>query len=144
MGYSGQLYGAAWSILERKFERPHVIIDAQVESLRKASQVKPFNSTSLISFSIIVVNFVNVLKEYNHIGDLQSSSTLFMAVGKLTQVLKEKLWFYVDDKGGDWPDLILFEKWLSRITFVHGGFSAFKRERREKGRRGTNRDKRFS
>ena len=31
MGYSGQFYGAAWSILERKFGRPLVIIDAQFE-----------------------------------------------------------------------------------------------------------------
>ena len=37
MGYCGQFYGAAWSILETKFGRPHVIIDAQLESLRKAS-----------------------------------------------------------------------------------------------------------
>ena len=64
MGYSGQFYGAAWSILERKCGRPHVIIDAQLESLRKASQVKPDDSTGLISFSVIVSNFVNVLKEY--------------------------------------------------------------------------------
>ena len=90
MGYSGQFYGAAWSILERKFGRPHVIIDAQLESLRKASQVKPHDSTGLISFSVIVSNFVNVLKEYKQIGDLQSSSTLYMAVDKLPQVLKEK------------------------------------------------------
>ena len=62
MGYSGQFYGAAWSILERKFGRPHVIIDAQLESLRKASQVKPHDSTGLISFSVIVSNFVNVLR----------------------------------------------------------------------------------
>ena len=93
MGYSGQFYGAAWSILERKFGRPHVIIDAQLESLRKASQVKPHDSTGLISFSVIVSNFVNVLKEYKQIGDLQSSSTLYMAVDKLPQVLKEKWWF---------------------------------------------------
>ena len=53
MGYSGQFYGAAWSILERKFGRPRVIIDEQLESLRKASQVKPHNSTGLISFSVI-------------------------------------------------------------------------------------------
>ena len=89
VGYSGQFYGAAWSILERKFGRPHVIIDAQLESLRKASQVKPYDSTGLISFSFIVSNFVNVLKEYKQIGDLQSSSTLYMAVDKLPQVLKE-------------------------------------------------------
>ena len=49
MGYSGQFYGAAWSILERKFGGP---------------RVKPHDSTGLISFSVIVSNFVNVLKEY--------------------------------------------------------------------------------
>ena len=67
-----------------------------------------------------------------------------MAVDKLPQVLKEKWWFYVDDKDEDKPDLIMFKKWLSRISFVHEGFSAFKGERREEDRRGTNRDKRFS
>ena len=143
MGYSGQFYSAAWSILERKFGRPHVIIDAQLESLRKANQVKPHDSTSLINFSVIVSNFVNVLKEYKHIGDLQSSSTLYMAVDKLPQVLKEKWWFYVDDKDEDWPDLIMFEKWLSRMAFVHEGFSAFKEERKE-DRRNANREKQFS
>ena len=97
MGYSGQFYGSAWSIVERKFGRPHVIIDAQLESLRKASQLKPQESTSLISFSVIVSNFVNVLKEYMQIGDLQSISTLYMAVDKLPQVLKEKWCFYVDE-----------------------------------------------
>ena len=89
---------AAWSILERKFEWPHVIPDAQLESLCKAIHVKPHYSTGLISFSVIVSKFVNVLKEYKQIGDLQSSSTLYIAVVKLPQVLKETLWFYVDDK----------------------------------------------
>ena len=41
-------------------------------------------------------------------------------------------------------DLIMFEKWLSRITFVHTGFSAFKGERRDEERRSANRGKRFS
>ena len=144
MGYSGQFYSAAWNFLEKKFGRPHVIIDAQLESLRKANQVKPHDSTSLINFSVIVSNFVNVLKEYKHIGDLQSSSTLYMAVDKLPQVLKEKWWFYVDDKDEDWPDLIMFEKWLSRMAFVHEGFSAFKGERKEEDRRNANREKQFS
>ena len=85
-----------------------------------------------------------MLKEYKQVGDLQSCSTLYMAVDKLPQVLKEKWWFYVDDKDEDWPDLIMFEKWLSRIAFVHEGFSAFQGERREEGRRSTKRDKRFS
>ena len=144
LGYSEQFYGDAWSILEKKFGRPHLIIDAQLDSLRKASQMKPHDSTGLISFSIIVSQFVNVLKEYKQIGDLQSSSTLYMAVDKLPQVLKEKWWLYVDERDEDWPDLIMFEKWLSRLAFVHEGFSAFKGVRREEDRRSTNRDKRFS
>ena len=90
MGYSGQFYDPARSILERKFGRPHVIIDAQLESLRKANQMKRHNSTGLISFSIIVYNIVTVLKEYKQIGDLQSSSTPYMAVDKQPQVFKEK------------------------------------------------------
>ena len=130
MGYSGQFDGAARSILERKFGRPHEIIDAQPESLRKASQVKPHDSTVLISFSVIVLNFVNQHNEYKQIDDLQSSSTLYMAVDKLPQVLKEKSWFFVDDKDEDWPDLIMFEEWLSRIAFVHEGFQ-FSRESEE-------------
>ena len=86
---------------------------------------------------------MNVLKEYKKIADLQSSSTLCMALDKLPQVLKEKWWFYVDDKDEDWLELIMFEKWLSRIAFVHEGFSASKGEQRGENRRITNRDKRF-
>ena len=116
MGYSGQFYGAAWSSLVRKYGRTHVAIDAQLESLRKVNQVKPQDSTGLISFSLIFSNFVNVLKQYKLIGDLQSNSTLYMALDKIPQVLKEKWWFYVDDKDEDWLDLIIFEKWSSEIV----------------------------
>ena len=142
-GFSGQFYGAAWNILERKFGRPHLFIDAKLENLRKGNQVKPDDSTSLNKFSVIVSNFVNVLKEYKHIGDLQSSSTLYMAVDKLPQILKEKWWFYVDDKDEDWPDLIMIENWLSRMAFVHEGFSSFKGEQKEEDQRNTNREKRL-
>ena len=54
-----------------------------------------------------------------------------MAVDKLPQVLKEKWWFHVDDKDEDWPDLIMFEKWLSRIAIVNEGFQ-LSRESEEK------------
>ena len=106
--FSGEFYGVAWSILESRFERPQVIIDAQLESLCEASKVKPHYPTDVISFSVIVSNFVNMVKEYKQIGDLQSSLTLYMAVDKLPQVFKERWWFYVDDKDEDWPNLIKF------------------------------------
>ena len=85
-----------------------------------------------------------MLKEYKQIGDLQSPSRLYNAVDNLPKVLKEKWWFYVDNKDKDWPDLIMFEKWLSRMAFMHEGFSAFKGGQREEEQRNTNRDKRYS
>ena len=129
MGYSGRFYEAAWRILDRKFGRPHVIVDAQLENLRKAEPVKAHDSATLINFSVIVSSFVNVLKEYKQLADLRSSSTLRMAVEKLPPILKEKWWFYVDEKDKDWPDLIMCEKWLGRMAFVLEGFSSFKDEK---------------
>ena len=87
-----------------------MIIDAQVDSLRKPSQVRSYKSTGVISLSVIVSSFVNALKEFKLIGDLQSSWTLYIGLDKLPQVLKEKWWFYVYDKDEDWPYLIMFEK----------------------------------
>ena len=89
MGYFEQFYGAAWRILERMFGRPHVIKDGQLESLRNASQVKPHNSTVMISVSVIVSK--NLLKEYKQLGNLHSSSIIYFAVDKLPQDL-EKNW----------------------------------------------------
>ena len=147
-GNSGQFYGAAWSILERNFGRHHVIIDAKLESLLKASQVKPHDSTGLINFSVIVLNLMNVLKEFKQIGDLRLSPKLYLAVDKVPQFLKEKWWFFFDDKDEDWLDLIMFEKWLFRIAFVLYNYSklkqSFKGEQNQKDRRSTNREKRFS
>ena len=109
MGYSGQFYGAALSILERKFGRPHVIIDAQLESSQsKSGKTSRLNRSD--QFLSYCFELCECAKEYKQIGDLQSSSTLYMAVDKLPQVLKEKWWSYVDDKDEDWPDLIMFEK----------------------------------
>merc|ERR1711894_543757 len=93
---------------------------------------------------LLLSSFVNVLKEYKQLGDLKSSSTLRMAVEKLPPILKEKWWFYVDDKDKDWPDLIMFEKWLGRMAFVHEGFSSFKDEKGKDDRRNFNKDRKFS
>ena len=54
---------------------------------------------------------------------------MYVAVVKLQQVFKRKMWFYVDDKDEDWPDLIMSEKWLSREIFANEMFSAFEGER---------------
>ena len=55
------------------------------ESLRKASQVKPHESSSLIKLSVTSSNCVNLLKENRQIGDLPSISMLYMAVDMMPQ-----------------------------------------------------------
>ena len=86
-----------------------MIFDAQLESLRKASQVKLQDSPGSINFSIFVSIVVNVLKGYRQVGYLQSSATLHITMNNLPQVLTDKWWFWFDDRDEDWPDLIMFE-----------------------------------
>ena len=60
MGYSGQFYGAAWSILERKFGRPHAFVhegfsafkgERREEDRRSTNRDKRFSKTSNFSAS---------------------------------------------------------------------------------------------
>ena len=98
-GYFGLLNSAAWRILELKLHvRLHVITDAQLENPTKCKSSEAHDSTSLIQFHVIVSSFLIVVKIYKPIGDLKSRSTLYMAFDKRTQILKEKWWFFADDK----------------------------------------------
>ena len=93
MGYSGEFYAQAWELLGRKFGRPYLIVDAQLNMLRKQQLFRMHDSTAIINYSITISNLVNVLKQYNYEGDLQSSSTLQVAIEKLPPNLKEKCFF---------------------------------------------------
>ena len=54
-----------------------------------------------------------------------------MAVDKLPQFLKEMWLFCVNDKDEDWPNMIMYEKWLSKMAFVREGVQ-FSRESEKK------------
>ena len=144
MGYSGELYAQAWELLGWKFGRPYLIIDAQLNILRKQQPIRMHDSTAIINYSITINNLVNVLKQYNYKGDLRSSSTLQVAIEKLPPNLKEKLFFFVDECQEGRPDLTLLEKWLARMAFVHEEMPSTKSERKEDDRPNANMEKRFS
>ena len=144
MGYSGECYAQAWELLGRKFGRPYLIVDAQLNIMRKQQPIRMHDSTAIINYSITISNLVNVLKQYNYEGDLRSSSTLQVAIEKLPTNLKEKWFFFVDECQEDRPDLTLLEKWLARMAFVHEGMPSTKSERKEDGRQNANKEKRFS
>ena len=144
MGYSGDLYGEAWTLLERRFGRPYLIIEAQLNTLRNQQAIRMHDSKALVSYSTTISNVVSVLKHYKYEGDLRSSATLQIAIEKLPPNLKEKWWFYVDETNEDRPDLCLLEKWLSRMSFVYEGMSQPAGERKEDHRRNANKTKQFS
>ena len=102
------------------------------------------DSTAIINYSITVSNLVNVLKQYNYEGDLRSSSKLQVAIEKLPPNLKEKWFFFVDECQQDRSDLILLEKWLAQMAFVHEGMPSTKSERKEDDRPNANKEKWFS
>ena len=90
MGYSGEFYAQAWELLGRKFGRPYLIVDAQLNILRKQQPIRTHDSTAIINYSITISNLVNVLKHCNFEGDLRSSSTLQGAIEKMPPNLKKK------------------------------------------------------
>ena len=135
MGYSGDLYGEAWALLERRFGQPYLIVEAQLNTLRNQQPIRMHDSKALVSYSTTISNVVSVLKHYKYEGDLRSSATLQIAIEKLPPNLKEKWWFYVDESNEDRPDPCLLENWLSRMAFVYEGMSQPTGERKEDHRR---------
>ena len=128
MGYSREFYAQAWELLGRKFGQPYLIVDAQLNILRKQQPTRMHDSTAIINYSITISNLVNVLKQYNYEGDLHSSSTLQVAIEKLPPNLKEKWLFFVEECQEDRPDLTLLKKWLAQMAFVHEGMPSTKSE----------------
>ena len=49
MGYSGDLYGEAWTLLERRFGRPYLIVEAQLNTLRNQQAIRMHDSKALVS-----------------------------------------------------------------------------------------------
>ena len=47
MGYLGEFYAQAWELLGRKFGRPHLTVDAQLNILRKQQPIRLHDSTAI-------------------------------------------------------------------------------------------------
>ena len=143
MGYSGEFYAQARELLGRRFGRAYLIVDAQLNTLRKKQPIRMHDSTAIINYSISISNLVNVLKQNNYEGNLRSISTLQVAIEKLPPNLKEKWFFFVEKCQEDRPDLTLLEKLLARKVFIHEGMPSTKSERKEDDRPKANKEKCF-
>ena len=83
MGYSGDLYDEAWALLERRFGRPYLIVEAQLNTLRNQQAIRMHDSKALASYSTTISNVVSAVRNYKYEGDLRSSATLQIAIEKL-------------------------------------------------------------
>ena len=80
--------------------------------------MKPYDGTALIKFARKVLSCVNVLTQFNYVGDLNSEGVLGSATRKLTLDMKTKWLTYVKQMNLYQPGLAVFSEWLNDIADV--------------------------
>ena len=72
LGYTAEMYNVAWNVLVRNFGKPQLVVNAQLKRIYSFPPMKPYEGAALIKFARIVSSCVNVLTQFNYVGDLNS------------------------------------------------------------------------
>ena len=80
--------------------------------------MKPYDGGALIKYARIVSSCVNVLTQFNYVGDLYSEGVLGSATRKLALIMKTKWLTYVKQMNLYQPGLAMFSEWRSDIAEV--------------------------
>ena len=118
LGYTAEMYNVAWNVLARNFGKPQLVVNAQLKRIYSFPPMKPNDAAALIKFARIVSSCVNVLTQFNYVGDLNSEGVLGSATRKLTQDMKTKWLTYVKQMNLYQPGRAVFREWLSDIADV--------------------------
>ena len=118
LGYLAEMYNVAWNVLVRNFGKPQMVVNAQLKRIYSFPPMKPYDGAALIKFARIVSSCVNVLKQFNYVGDLNSEGVLDSATRKLTLDMKTKWLTYVKQLNLYQPGLAVFSEWLNDIADV--------------------------
>ena len=118
LGYTAEMYNVAWNVLVRNFGKPQMVVNAQLKRIYSFPPMKPYDGAALIKFARIVSSCVNVLTQFNHVGDLNSEGVLGSATRKLTLDMKTKWLTYVKQMNLCQPGLAVFSEWLNDIAVV--------------------------
>ena len=95
-----------------------MVVNAQLKRIYSFPPMKPYDGAALIKFARIVSSCVNVLTEFNYVGDLNSEGVLGSATRKLTLDMKTKWLTYVKRMNLYQPGLAVFSEWLNDIAEV--------------------------
>ena len=117
-GYTAEMYNVAWNVLVRNFGKPQMVVNAQLKRIYSFPPMKPYDGAALIKFARIVSSCVNVLTQFNYVGDLNSEGVLGSATRKLTLDMKTKWLLYVKQMNLYQPGLAVFSEWLEDIADV--------------------------
>ena len=118
LGYTAEMYNVAWNVLVRNFGKPQMVVNAQLKRIYSFPPMKPYDGTALIKFARIVSSCVNVLTQFNYVGDLNSEGVLGSATRKLTLDTKTKWLTYVKQMNLYQPGLAVFSELLNDIADV--------------------------
>ena len=118
LGYTAEMYNVAWNVLVRNFGKPQMVVNAQLKRIYSFPSMKPYDGAALIRFARIVSSCVNVLTQFNYVGDLNSEGVLGSATRKLTLDMKTKWLTYVKQMNLYQPGLAVFSEWLNDIADV--------------------------
>ena len=72
LGYTAEMYNVEWNVLFRNFGKPQMVVNAQLKRIYSFPPMKPYDGAALIKFERIVSSCVNVLTQFNYVGDLNS------------------------------------------------------------------------
>ena len=118
LGYTAEMYNVAWNVLVRSFGKPQMVVYAQLKRIYSFPPMKPNDGAALIKFARIVSSCVNVLTQFNYVGDLNSEGVLGSATRKLTLDMKTKWLTHVRQMNLYQPGLAVFSEWLNDIADV--------------------------
>ena len=121
LGYSGDMFSAAWSTLERKFGQPHLIISAQLSRIQSYPTMRYQDSKSLVEFADIVSNYVAVPQQFRYSNDLFSSSNLEIVTGKVPLDMRRKSFGNIEKPQNRVkpPSLMDLNTWIKEQAIVH-------------------------
>ena len=118
LGYTGDMYDVAWNILVAHFERPQVVVNAQLRRIFTFPLVEAYDSVALVKYSRIVSSCVQVLTQMNYVRDLQSEGVLSSATRKLPLNMKTKWLTYTRQNANYYMGPEAFSTWLQEIAAV--------------------------
>ena len=118
LGYTAEMYNVAWNVPVRNFGKPQIVVSAQLKRVYSFPPMKPYDGAELIKFARIVSSCVNLLTQFNYVGDINSEGVLDSATRKLTLDMKTKWLTHVKQMNLYQPGLAVFSEWLNDIAGV--------------------------